>query len=94
MTMPGSKISNALENDSHVVSHIHLELRSGHKESYIKIVYDYGAMSIRIAIKKARRGLEYKIVSKIMCSSYGVYTFEGSGKEAFQSCINLDAQKL
>lgn len=37
MLMPGSKISNASENDSFEISFIHLELRREHKEDYKKV---------------------------------------------------------
>ena len=36
--------------------------------------------------------IQYKIVSKIMCSLECGYASEGSEKQAFQRCVNLDVQ--
>lgn len=80
MTMPGSMISNALENDSYAVPFIHLDLRNWERKFTERW-------------EKARQGLDYRTVDKIMYFLKGAYTFEESGKEAFQRCINLDAQK-
>ena len=55
MTMPGSKISNALENDNFAVCVIDLKLRRESKEGYMKV-------------GESKVGLDYRIVNKIMCS--------------------------
>lgn len=80
MTMPGRMISNALENDSYAISFIHLELRRGER-------------TLTERREKARQGLDYRTVDKIMYFLEGGFNFKKSGKEAFQRCINLDAQK-
>ena len=69
MTVLGSKISSARENESFVVSLIHLESRRESKEDYRKQ-------------EKARWGLDYRRVNRIMCSPAWWLTFlQGSGKE-------------
>lgn len=69
-----SKIANALENNNFATSFMLLRVWSEYKEDY---------MEVR---KKVRRGLDYRIVNKVMCfleSSYSLY----------QKCVNLDAQE-
>ena len=60
MAIARSKISNAPENDSPAVSFMYLTLRRECK----KITWRW---------KKARLGLDYRIVNKIMCSLAGGY---------------------
>ena len=71
--------SNALKNDSYAVSFMLLELGRGKRK-------------LTERWEKARQRLDYRTVDKIMYFLEGGYTFEESGKEALQRCINLDAQ--
>lgn len=43
--------------------------------------------------EKTRQGFDYRIADKIMYSLEGGYISEGSEKEAFQRCVNTDAQE-
>lgn len=60
MTMPRSRISNAPEKNCSAVSFIHLELRRDPEEDYKKVEES-----------KAKQGLDYKILNKILCSLQG-----------------------
>ena len=71
MTLPGSKMSNAPENDSFAVSFIHVELRRDCKRDYVKV----GESNV---------GSVYRIVNKILCFLEGGYASQGSEEEAFQ----------
>lgn len=78
--MPGSKLSNAPENDSFVVSFISLELRREYRKDYMKV-------------GQSRQGLGYRTINKITCFLEGSHACRGVLLLVFQRCVNLDAQE-
>lgn len=69
----GSKILNALKNDSLAVSFVYLKLRRECKQGYVKV-------------GESRWGWDYRKVNKIMCFFESGYAFEGYDFWHFKVC--------
>lgn len=79
--MQKSKISDAPENNF-AVSFMHLKLRRGHKEDYMKVG------------EKSKAGIRLQDINKVVCSFEGGHILEGgSERRHFQRCVNLDAER-